>query len=549
MFRFSTFLFFLLFHFFSFSIKENQKLEYLNKKLTEAQENSLNKANIILELAEYLEEKGNNSQAILEYHKVLLIYEKKKSSNNILDIQEKLAKLYFLENNYEKAIFYNLKCLYIAENLNNIQTQIRVEQELAIVYLTIGQAKNAQKILDRRTIYFAKNERKDFQLTIQYLKVKGVSLYYLKDYEKALKNFEKALVLCNEIENQNLKLEILNNIGSVYLNHNKFDKAVLFFQESIQISKKMNDKIGIARGLANMAIIHNSKHEFLEAIKNLKFAVDIYKEEKDLFSLQICYKNLSENYEKLKQLDSSLFYYKLFFNTKEINSNSEMQEKASNLLQNYKIEKLKSENKIKSIKAESDLRYSKLKNVSLIIIMALLLSLFYWGYRRNLMKNHLSLSLLKESDLNYKNSILEQKLLKDEIIFKNKELAHTVGHLINRNEILIKIKEAVQMDEDKVRLVQMLNENLNFNNDLKKFEVYLNDTHQTFNFNLKTKYPDLTDKDIRFASLLVLNLSSKEIATILNITPQSVDLKRHRFRKKMNIETSENLISFLSNFY
>ena len=538
-----------MFHFFSFSIKENQKLEYLNKKLTEAQENSLNKANVILELAEYLEEKGNNSQAILEFHKVLLIYEKKKSSNNILDIQEKLAKLYFLENNYEKAIFYNLKCLDIAENLNNIQTQIRVEQELAILYLTIGQAKNAQKILDRRTIYFAKNERKDFQLTIQYLKVKGVSLYYLKDYEKALKNFEKALVLCNEIENQNLKLEILNNIGSVYLNHNKFDKAASFFQESIQISKKMYNKIGIARGLANMAIIHNSKHEFLEAIKNLKFAVDIYKEEKDLFALQICYKNLSENYEKLKQLDSSLFYYKLFFNTKEINSNSEMQEKASNLLQNYKIEKLKNENRIKSIKAESDLRYSKLKNVSLIIIIALLLSLFYWGYRRNLMKNKLSLSLLKESDLNYKNSILEQKLLKDEIIFKNKELAHTVGHLINRNEILIKIKEAVQMDEDKVRLVQMLNENLNFNNDLKKFEVYLNDTHQTFNFNLKTKYPDLTDKDIRFASLLVLNLSSKEIATILNITPQSVDLKRHRFRKKMNIETSENLISFLSNFY
>ena len=75
----------------------------------------------------------------------------------------------------------------------------------------------------------------------------------------------------------------------------------------------------------------------------------------------------------------------------------------------------------------------------------------------------------------------------------------------------------------------------------KKFKVI----HPGFYKNLSHKYAKLNQNDLKMCSLLRLNLSSKEIASILNITPPSVDVARSRLRKKLNLETSDNLVEFL----
>jgi FixJ family two-component response regulator len=77
------------------------------------------------------------------------------------------------------------------------------------------------------------------------------------------------------------------------------------------------------------------------------------------------------------------------------------------------------------------------------------------------------------------------------------------------------------------------------------FETNLNQIHNEFIINLSKKYPNLTSKDIKLCIYLKMNLSSKEIAPMMNISFRGVELQRYRLRKKLNLIQDENLSQFL----
>jgi AraC family chitin signaling transcriptional activator len=77
------------------------------------------------------------------------------------------------------------------------------------------------------------------------------------------------------------------------------------------------------------------------------------------------------------------------------------------------------------------------------------------------------------------------------------------------------------------------------------FETNLNQIHNEFIINLSKKFPNLTSKDIKLCIYLKMNLSSKEIAPMMNISFRGVELHRYRLRKKLNLVQDENLSKFL----
>jgi len=78
-------------------------------------------------------------------------------------------------------------------------------------------------------------------------------------------------------------------------------------------------------------------------------------------------------------------------------------------------------------------------------------------------------------------------------------------------------------------------------------QVYnrIEELNSSFHFKLKTKYPSLNENEIRLASLLLLGLNAKEISNILNIKPRSVDIKRYRLKKKLNLGSDTDLRAVL----
>jgi DNA-binding CsgD family transcriptional regulator len=70
--------------------------------------------------------------------------------------------------------------------------------------------------------------------------------------------------------------------------------------------------------------------------------------------------------------------------------------------------------------------------------------------------------------------------------------------------------------------------------------------HNNFFDSLKAKYPTLNSYDLKLCALIKLNLDTKEIATIMDISPESVKVARSRLRKKLQLDPSDNLSSFIT---
>ena len=140
---------------------------------------------------------------------------------------------------------------------------------------------------------------------------------------------------------------------------------------------------------------------------------------------------------------------------------------------------------------------------------------------------------------------LKNDKLRDDIESKNRELAASTMSIIKKNEFLNTIKKELTelKDNEMIKpVIKIIDKNLNVNSDWELFQEAFNNADKDFLKKVKERHPSLTPNDLRLCAYLRLNLSSKEIAPLLNISHKSVEIKRYRLRKKMELGTKVNLI-------
>jgi AraC family transcriptional regulator, chitin signaling transcriptional activator len=154
---------------------------------------------------------------------------------------------------------------------------------------------------------------------------------------------------------------------------------------------------------------------------------------------------------------------------------------------------------------------------------------------------------LKELENSQKIIKLNNDKLRLDIENKNRELAISTMSIIKKNEFLNNIKsELVSGGKTNIdKVVNIIDKNLNNTDDWKMFQEAFNNADKKFLKKIKTNHSELTPNDLRLCAYLRLNLSSKEIAPLLNISPRSVEVKRYRLRKKMNLDRDENLTTYI----
>ncbi len=131
---------------------------------------------------------------------------------------------------------------------------------------------------------------------------------------------------------------------------------------------------------------------------------------------------------------------------------------------------------------------------------------------------------------------------------KNRELGIATMNLVKRNEFLNTIKEELSRGkslDDFKKVIKLINSNLNDTNDWKLFEEAFNNADKDFMKKVKALHPSITPNDLRLCAYLRLNLSSKEIAPLLNISHKSVEVKRYRLRKKMGLDHEQSLTNYI----
>ena len=154
---------------------------------------------------------------------------------------------------------------------------------------------------------------------------------------------------------------------------------------------------------------------------------------------------------------------------------------------------------------------------------------------------------LKELENSQKIIKLNNDKLRNDIESKNRELATSTMSIIKKNEFLNSIKNELSEGKEKSlsKVIKIIDKNLNNTDDWKMFQEAFNNADKKFLDKVKDKHQDLTPNDLRLCAYLRLNLSSKEIAPLLNISPRSVEVKRYRLRKKMNLDHNANLTNYI----
>ncbi len=205
----------------------------------------------------------------------------------------------------------------------------------------------------------------------------------------------------------------------------------------------------------------------------------------------------------------------------------------------------------------------------IIILSALLIVIFLYIFFRQqklhlkvekeilLKQNQLYLSEKAINDLEMRNIAMENETLNLKLQAKRKEFMD-IALNINEQKIFLEklstsindvIKTADQEERNaKLKEISLLiKQRMTFSQEKKDFYIRIEDISRDFHLKLKIAFPNLTELEKRLAVLLRLNFSTKEISSLLNISPKSVEIARYRLKKKMNISKENNLIQFIQN--
>jgi AraC family chitin signaling transcriptional activator len=195
-----------------------------------------------------------------------------------------------------------------------------------------------------------------------------------------------------------------------------------------------------------------------------------------------------------------------------------------------------------------------LSNLALLLYAIITIALFtglnsfykryYRKQRERLLEKTTRDLALKELEAQKEIIQLKNSQLNSDIESKNRELAIATMNMIKKNETLNSIKHELNKhdgDQNVTPVIRLIDKNINNAEDWKFFEEAFNHADKDFFKKVKELHPLLTANDLRLCAYLRLNLSSKEIAPLLNISVRSVEIKRYRLRKKINLGREINL--------
>lgn len=174
---------------------------------------------------------------------------------------------------------------------------------------------------------------------------------------------------------------------------------------------------------------------------------------------------------------------------------------------------------------------------------------------RRLKRDELEQQRQAELQAQREEEILQTQQLKVALQNKNNELILQTSALVRRNQaiqsFMVELEAQKELLGDRYpqklykKLHQLMEEAIRSQEDWSLFDSYFQNAHQHFVERLQHTYPDLTAGDLRICCLLRMNLSTKELASLLNISVRAVELRRYRLRKRLGLNGDTNLVDFL----
>lgn len=199
-----------------------------------------------------------------------------------------------------------------------------------------------------------------------------------------------------------------------------------------------------------------------------------------------------------------------------------------------------------------------------ILFGLLIAAIFYLLHKRKIAKEQRLLQIdleakqaiiLKEKSIENEKQLISirNEALKNEVKLKSKQLANNAMSLVKKNETLTSLKREFVLNRNSFdtqlyqKLLKKIDGSLGQKDEWEIFEYNFNQVHEDFFNRLKEQFPKLTHKDLKLCAYIKMNILTKEIAPLMNISERGVETHRYRLKKKLNLD-KDDLQTFLKNY-
>lgn len=457
-----------------------------------------------------------------------------------------IGELYRKVGDFQKALDYTLKSLEIAELLGKQQLMANAYNNIGIIYKEQHNLSQSKKYYFRAMKLNKQLSDREYYTGSNYNNL-GIIYRNTRQYDSALLCYQTAL---RYIQSPYGKATIYNNIGAVFYDLQSYDSAQYYHQSALDIQQQHGYKEQMSLSMINLSQVMNKMERYGESLKLGLKAYEINEKENSYDLLTDAAEALSEAYNGLGDFKNSLFYFKRF---KQFNDSVYDEKKRKEIIGQqvlFETREREKENELlrkKTELSEAKIRFQYLIGIVLVAILLLSVWVLYLTVKRNRIKHELANQKLK-------NEQNEKKYLEKELTFKNQELVNFSLQIVEKNDFMTEITQEIEKlaktgksgFEKLKELSKKLKGNYIINKHQKEFDAHVNSVYESFYKKLEDKYPGLTQNEKRLAALLRLKLSSKEISSITGISSKSVDMSRYRLRKKLGLETEDNLIEILN---
>ncbi len=384
-----------------------------------------------------------------------------------------------------------------------------------------------------------------------------------EQYEQALEYQQKALGLYEQLQDLQGTATILENIGSILEDKEAYEEALGYFRRSVQLSKQANDSLALIVGLNNIGDVYRKTGRYPLAIQTTREALELATRLGDRYQIRSAHKDLSQEYSLTGNYKAAYEHLEKYRHLHDELYNQETSRQITLLQSLFGVEQ--KTNEIRILEKQQQLNnFIKVALGGGLLLMALLAFVIFSRQRLKIKQNkelidqqeQMYAAQRKLMEAEIENTRLREQQLQNELDTQVKSLAANTLHLIGKNQTLDDLKnglkEALQDDQKAQRrkfksLINQIDHSIVQDRDWNDFRETFEQVHQDFFQKLRQHSPELTSSETRLASLIKLNLPSKEVAAILGISQDSLRVARYRLKKKLPLKQEDNLSNFILN--
>lgn len=533
-------------------------------------------------LGTFYTREGEDSLARDAFQKAIPYMKNHPNKVNLLMVLYNLICLDYEDGLYEIVISRTDSCIRQAREISR-QDYVAYFQELKGL-AHVGQSDNLLALKEYiPSIQYFESVGDSGRLANTYQSI-ALCQWDLDKKKEAERYFRKAMVLCEYLDDKYQLAGVMNHLGLLFLEQDQLDSAEQYLMPSLHLNETYDFQL-LSTSYAYLAILNGKKENIDIGRGYFDQAMTLYEEQYDHYSLAYLSAKwanvlleLDRNQEALNVLDKSLqrlgenpdegwisdFYHPLaevhrnLGNWKQ--SALHWEQYAERVDAQYKKDLIRQQNELfivyetekkeqelllqqqenESLRQEARIQSLRLRNlwIGSGLVLSLVILIFILYRQRNVRKEW-----IKEK---------ERKALEQELEFKKRELTTHTLHLVSKNKLLTDLRDSIQEikqdSSDKQSfspLIGSIDRDLRGDTNWAHFEQYFRQVYVDFDEKIKQAFTDLTGNEVRLVALMKMNLSTKEIAAILNITPESVNKARYRIRKKMISTTEQTLQQFI----